>query len=62
VVVKRIGTQAYCLKLLQQAGNIHDIFHFLLLEQYVFDGRTAPELTLPSEIDSEKEYEFEKLF
>jgi hypothetical protein len=60
-VVERIGTQAYRLKLLQQAGSIRDVFHILLLEPYVSDVRTAPELPLPVEIDGKKEDELEEI-
>jgi hypothetical protein len=49
------------LKLLQQVGSIHDIFHVLLLELYVSDGRTLPEPPLPIEMDSEKEYKLEEI-
>ncbi len=62
LVVKRIGTQAYCLKLLQQAGSIHDVIHVLLLELYVSDGRTAHEPTPPIAIDGDEEYKLEEIF
>jgi hypothetical protein len=53
-VVEQIGMQVYCLKLSQQAGSIHNVFHFLLLEPYISNGRTAPEPLPPIEIDSEE--------
>ncbi len=43
------------MKLSQQAGSIYDVFHVLLLEPYIFDGRTAPEPPPPVEIDGEEE-------
>jgi hypothetical protein len=49
------------LQLSQQAGSIHDIFHVLLLELYVFDGLTALEPPPPIEIDGEEEYELEDI-
>ncbi len=60
-VVERIGTQAYRLKLSQQVGSIHDVFHVLLLEPYISDGRRAPEPPPPIEVDSEEEYELEEI-
>ncbi len=59
LVVERIGTQAYHLKLSQQAGSIHDVFQVSLLEPYVSNGPTAPEPPLPFDIDGEEEYELE---
>ncbi len=59
LVIERVGTQAYRLKLLQEVGNIHDFFHVSLLEPYVSDGRTTPEPTPPNELDSQEEYELE---
>jgi hypothetical protein len=53
-VVERIGTQAYRLKLSQQTGSIHDVFHVSLLEPYLSDGCTAPEPPPPIEIDVER--------
>ncbi len=60
-VVERVGTQAYRLKLLQEVGNIHHIFHMSLLEPYVSDGRTAPKPPPPIELDSQEEYELEAI-
>ncbi len=54
-VVEQIGTQAYRLKLSQQVGSIHDVFHVSLLEPYVSDGRRAPEPPPPIEVDGEEE-------
>jgi hypothetical protein len=54
--------QANCLKFLQQAGRIHNIFYVLLLELYISDGHTAPEPLLPIEIDSEEKYKLEEIF
>jgi hypothetical protein len=59
LVLERVGTQAYGLKLSQQVGSINDIFHVSLLEPYVSDGRKAPEPPLPIEVDSEDEYKLE---
>jgi hypothetical protein len=53
--------QAYRLKLSQQAGSIHSVFHVSLLELYVSDSCTAPEHPLLIEIISEKEYELEEI-
>jgi hypothetical protein len=60
-VIERVGTQAYRLKLLQEVGNIHDVFHMSLLEPYVSDGRTAPEPPPPIELDFQEEYELEAI-
>ncbi len=60
-VVERIGTQAICLKLSQQAGNIHDAFYVSQLELYVSDQCTAPKRQPRFEKDSEEEYELEEL-
>jgi hypothetical protein len=35
--------QAYSLKLVQQAGSIHNVFQVSLLEPYVSHRSTAPE-------------------
>jgi hypothetical protein len=59
--VEWTGTQAYRLKLLQQAGSIHDVIHILLLELYISDGCTVPEPPLPTKIVSEEEYKLEKI-
>ena len=53
--------QAYRLKLSQQVGSIHDIFHVSLLEPYVSDRRSAPEPPPPIEVDGEEEYELEEI-
>jgi hypothetical protein len=50
------------LKLLQQAGSIDNIFRVSLLELYVSNGCTAPEILPPIEIDSEEEYKLEDIF
>jgi hypothetical protein len=60
-VIERVGTQAYRLKLLQEVGNIHDVFHVSLLEPYISDGRTAPEPPPPIELDGQEEYELEAI-
>jgi hypothetical protein len=60
-VVERIGSQAYHLKLSQQVGSIHDVFHILLLEPYVSDGRCAPEPLPPIEVDGEEEYKLKEI-
>jgi hypothetical protein len=49
--MERVGTQVYRLKLLQEVGNIHDLFLVF------FDERTAPEPPPPIELDSKEEYE-----
>ncbi len=59
-VTERVGTQVYRLKLLQEVGNIHDVFHVSLLEPYVSDGRTA-EPPPPIELDGQEEYELEAI-
>jgi hypothetical protein len=61
LVVLRIGTQAYCLKLLQQAGSNHDIFYISLLQLYVSNRCTVLELRLPIEIDNEEQYELKEI-
>ncbi len=53
--------QAYHLKLLQQSSSIHNVFHVLLLDPYVFDRRTAPKPLPPIVIDGEEEYELEEI-
>jgi hypothetical protein len=60
-VVEQIGMQAYHLKLLQQSSSIHNVFHVLLLDPYVFDRRTAPKPLPPIVIDGEEEYELEEI-
>ncbi len=57
----QIGTEAYYLKLLQQAGSIHNVFHVSLLELYISDERTASKPLLPIEIDGEEDYELEEI-
>jgi hypothetical protein len=57
LVIERVGMQAYRLKLLQEVGNIHDVFRVSLLEPYVSDGRTAPKPPPPIELDGREEYE-----
>ena len=49
------------MKLSQQVGSIHDVFHVSLLEPYVSDGRSAPELPPPIEVAGEEEYELEEI-
>jgi glycosylphosphatidylinositol phospholipase D len=49
------------LKLSQQVGSIHDVFHVSLLEPYVSDGRRAPEPPPPIEVDGVEEYELEEI-
>jgi hypothetical protein len=56
-----MGTQAYRLKLLQQVGSIHDVFHVSLLELYVSDGRRALEPPPPIEVNGEEEYKLEEI-
>jgi hypothetical protein len=60
-VVEQIGTQAYHLEHLQQAGSIHNVFHVLLLELYVYDGYTVTETLPPIEIDSEEVYKLKEI-
>jgi predicted phosphatase len=59
--VEWIATQAYCLKLLQQASIIHNIFHVLLLEPYVSDRRTVPKLLPHIEVDGKEEYKLNEI-
>ncbi len=61
LVIERIGTQAYRLKLSQLVGSIHDVFHVSLLEPYVSDGRRAPEPPPPIDVDGEEEYKLEEI-
>jgi hypothetical protein len=49
--------QAYQLELLQQVSSTLEIFHVLLLELYMSDKRSAPVLSLPIELVSDKEHE-----
>jgi hypothetical protein len=49
------------LKLSQQVGSIHDVFHISLLEPYIFNERRAPEPPPPIEVDGEEEYELEEI-
>jgi hypothetical protein len=56
-VAKRIGRQAYRLKLSQQVGNIHDVFHVSLLELFVSDGQMAAKPPLPIGVEGAAEYE-----
>jgi hypothetical protein len=58
-VIGWVGKRAYCLKLLQDVGNIHDVFNPSLLEPYDSDGRTAPKLPPPIEIEGQEEYELQ---
>jgi hypothetical protein len=60
-VIERVGTQALCLKLLQEVGNMYDAFHVSLLEPYVSDGHTTPEPPLPIELDGQEECELEAI-
>jgi hypothetical protein len=60
-VVEQIGTQAHRLKLSQQVGSIHDIFHVSLLEPYVSDNCSAPKPPPPIEVDGEEECELEEI-
>jgi hypothetical protein len=57
-VVKRVSKQEHCLKLLQEVGKIHNVFHVSLLESHISDRRTAPKPLLPIELDSKKKSEF----
>ncbi len=61
LVVKWIGSQAYRLKLSQQVGSIHNVFHISLLEPYVSAGHSASEPPPPIEVDSEEEYGLEEI-
>ncbi len=62
LVVQWIGLEAYRLKLSQQVGSIHDIFHISLLEPYVSDARSAREPPPPIEMAGEAKYELEEIF
>ncbi len=53
--------QAYHFKLLQQVGSIHDVFHVLQLEHYIFNMRSAPKLPPLIEVDSKEEYKLEEI-
>jgi hypothetical protein len=53
--------QAYHLKLSQQVGSIHDIFHLSLLEPYISDGQRAPKPPPPIEADSKEEYKLKEI-
>jgi hypothetical protein len=61
LVVEQIGSQAYRLKLSQQVGSIHDVFHVSLLEPYVSDGHSAPKPPPPIEVNGEEEYEHDEI-
>jgi hypothetical protein len=61
LVNKRIGLQTYCLKLVQQVGSIHEVFHVSLLEPFIFDGRSPPLPLLTIEVDSKEEYELDEI-
>jgi hypothetical protein len=50
------------LKLSQQVGSIHDVFHVSLLEPYVSDRQREPEPPPAIEVDGEEEYELEEIF
>jgi hypothetical protein len=58
-VVERIGTQTYCLILLQIASGIHNVFHVSLLELCVSDRHTVTEPPPSIEVDSEEKSELE---
>jgi hypothetical protein len=60
-VAERIGRQAYRLKLSQQVGNIHNVFHVLLLEPYVSGKQRAAEPPPPIEVEGAAEYEVEEI-
>jgi hypothetical protein len=60
-VVKCTGKQAYRLKLLQQVGNIHNVFRVSLLEPYILDGRRAAEPPPPTKVKGVAEYEVEEI-
>ncbi len=61
LVVEWIGSQAYCLKPLQQAGSTYEVFHVLLLELYISNWRTVLKPLPPIEIDGEEEYKLKKI-
>jgi hypothetical protein len=60
-VVEQVGKQAYRLKLLQELGNIHNLFHVSFLQPYISDEHTAPKLLPPIESDGEEGYELETI-
>ncbi len=60
-IVEPIGTQTYCLKVLQQACSFHDVLHISLLDPLLSNRCTAPKLLLPIEIDGKEEYELEEI-
>ncbi len=45
----------------QQVGNIHDVFHLLLLEPYVSDRHRAAEPPPPIEVEGAAEYKVEEI-
>ncbi len=61
LVVELIRPQAYLLKLWQQVSIITDVSHVLLLEPYVSDWRSAPELPQPIKMAGKDEYKLEKI-
>jgi hypothetical protein len=60
-VAEHIDRQAYRLKLLQQVGNIHDVFQVLQLEPYVSDEQRAAKLPPPMEVEGAAEYKVEEI-
>ncbi len=49
------------MKLSQQVGSIHDIFHVSLLKPYISDVRSIPKPPQPIEVDSEEKYKLEEI-
>ena len=60
-VKKRIGKQAYQLKLPIRYKSIHNVFHVSLLEPYRRRSGEEPEEIAPDIIDSKEQWEVEKI-
>jgi RNase H-like domain found in reverse transcriptase/Reverse transcriptase (RNA-dependent DNA polymerase)/Integrase zinc binding domain/Chromo (CHRromatin Organisation MOdifier) domain/Zinc knuckle len=58
-ITQVISSQAYRLRLPQQYGRLHDVFHVSLLEDYY--KRAGEEPPPPQEVEGEKEWEVEDI-
>jgi hypothetical protein len=60
-IIKKIGTQAYQLRLPMKYSRIHDVFHVSLLEPYHQQAGSDPAVIQPDLIDRNKEYKVKQI-
>jgi hypothetical protein len=61
VITKRVGKQAYRLKLPAKYSRLHNVFHVSLLEPYNEDAEKPPRALVPDLVKKEEDYAVEKI-